>query len=220
MSFSWKGLRVLITSGPTKEFLDPVRFITNASSGKMGWALAAEAWRLGAKVTVVSGPVSTPPPGKILVQWVETAIEMRNQVLKLAKKADLIVSAAAVTDWRPKKFSPNKIKRREGEVHLALVPNPDIIGEIGKIKKKSGAKERKFPVLVGFALETHDLERAALKKMREKNLDMIVANSPASLSSERIRATLFLKTGVKKKLSLTTKRLCARSIFNEIEDFL
>ncbi len=220
MGVSWNGLHVLITSGPTREFLDPVRFLSNASSGKMGWALAEEARRLGAKVTVVSGPVSSPAPGKVAVKWVGTALQMRSQVLRLAKKADMIVSAAAVTDWRPKKFSPSKIKRKKGEACLTLVPNPDIIREIGEIKKKKDAQARKFPVLVGFALETDGLERSSLKKMREKNLDMIVANSPASLASEKIRATLFLKNGAKKKLPVLSKRLCARKILKEVENFL
>ncbi len=220
MSFSWNGLHVLITSGPTREFLDPVRFITNASSGKMGWALAEEARRLGARVTVVSGPVSTPAPEKVSVKWIETAFEMRNQVLKMAKKADIIISAAAVTDWRPKKFSPSKIKRKKGEVRLSLLPNPDIIREIGEIKKKKEGRPQRRPVLIGFSLETNGLERSSLKKMREKNLDMIVANSPASLSSEKIRATLFSKIGSKKKLPLLSKRLCARKILKEAGNFL
>ncbi len=220
MGFSWRGLRVLITSGPTREFLDPVRFLSNSSSGKMGWALASEARRLGAKVTVISGPVSTLPPKGVAVRWVETALEMRRQVLKTAENADLIISAAAVTDWRAKVFSAEKIKKKTGAVELSLIPNPDIIGEVGEIKKRKEAKALKFPALIGFALETKDPESSALKKMRGKNLDMIVANSPASLSSENIRATLLLKNGVKRKLTLLPKRLCARAIFKEAEAFL
>jgi phosphopantothenoylcysteine decarboxylase/phosphopantothenate--cysteine ligase len=220
MSFSWRGLRVLITSGPTREFLDPVRFLSNSSSGKMGWALASAARRLGAKVTVISGPVSTISPKDVEVKWVTTALEMRRQVLKTAEKADLIISAAAVTDWRAKTVATEKIKKKNGEIEIALVPNPDIIGEVGEIKKKDGAKARKFPALIGFALETRDVESSALKKMWAKNLDMIVANSPASLSSENIRATLLLKNGVKRKLPLLPKRLCAQAILKEAESFL
>ncbi len=220
MGFSWRGLRVLLTSGPTREFIDPVRFLSNSSSGKMGWALASEARRLGAKVTVISGPVLTLPPKDVEVKWVETALEMRRQVLKTADKADLIVSAAAVTDWRAKVVSTEKIKKKNGEIEISLVPNPDIIGEVGEIKKKKEATAQKFPALIGFALETRDMESSAFKKMWEKNLDMIVANSPATLSSDNIQATLLLKNGVKRKLPLLSKRLCARTILKEAESFL
>ncbi len=213
--FSWKTKRLLITSGPTREFLDPIRCLTNLSSGRMGWALAQEARRLGSWVTVVSGPVSVPPPQGIRVIWVESALEMRAKVLALSKKSDVVIAAAAVTDWRPAKASLSKIKRGKKIFHLTLVPNPDIIGEVGQMKRKrKGDGIPQF--LVGFALETEKLASFAFQKLKKKNLDMIVANSPASLSGETSRATLVFKNGSFRKLPALSKVRLARVIFEEI----
>lgn len=174
---SWRGRRVLITSGPTREHLDPVRFLTNASSGRMGWALAAEAQRQGARVTVVTGPVGLAPLRGVETVTVVSALDMRRQTLKRARAADLVIAAAAVSDWRFERTSPHKIKRKPGPVRLTLLPNPDIIKEVGR-------RRRPGQVLVGFALETRRVVASARRKLEDKRLDLVVANSAATLGAE------------------------------------
>lgn len=161
--------RVLVTAGPTREKIDPVRFISNYSTGTFGYEIAREALRRGCRVTLVSGPTSLAAPQGVKFVGVETAAEMRRAVLKNIKNGDCVIMAAAVSDWRVRRPSAAKIKRkRESERVLELVENPDILREIRK---------RKAPAaLVGFALETEGLRGNALKKLKEKNLDMIVAN--------------------------------------------
>jgi phosphopantothenoylcysteine decarboxylase/phosphopantothenate--cysteine ligase len=178
-----RGRRVLITSGPTREPLDPVRFLSNASSGAMGFALADAARSLGAKVTVVSGPVSLPAPRGVAVVPVETALEMRRETLKRSRAAALVIGAAAVSDWRFAARASRKIKRRPGPLRLTLLPNPDIIRE-------AASRRRPGQVFVGFALETGRAAARARAKLKAKGLDLVVANGPSSLSSGRIRATL------------------------------
>ena len=142
-----RGRRVLITSGPTREHLDPVRFLSNASSGAMGFALAGAARSLGAKVTVISGPTSLPSPRGVAVVPVVTALEMRRETLKRSRAATLVIGAAAVSDWRfiEKDTSTHKIKRRPGLLRLTLVPNPDII-------KEAASMRRPGQVFVGHAV--------------------------------------------------------------------
>jgi phosphopantothenoylcysteine decarboxylase/phosphopantothenate--cysteine ligase len=164
-----KNLRFLITAGPTREPIDPVRFISNRSSGKMGYALVQAALDLGHSVTLITGPVNLTPPDKSKTIKVETTDEMRNAVLKHSKKADIIIMAAAVADYRPKKIQHQKIKKTKSSFNLALEKNPDILKELGRIKSK-----KQF--LVGFAAETQHLLKYAGKKLREKNLDLIAAN--------------------------------------------
>jgi len=164
-----KGEQILITGGPTQEPMDPVRFITNRSSGKMGYALAKIAKRRGAEVTLVTGPTSLPLPRKD-IKWipVRSAEEMRKAVLTHFEGASVVIKAAAVSDYRPKTISEKKIKKGDSDTTLTLERTEDILGEIGKKKANR--------ILVGFAAETEDLIAHAKKKLKEKNLDLIVVN--------------------------------------------
>ncbi|HET57689.1 MAG TPA: bifunctional phosphopantothenoylcysteine decarboxylase/phosphopantothenate--cysteine ligase CoaBC [Deltaproteobacteria bacterium] len=162
------GVRVLVTAGPTQEPLDPVRFITNHSSGKMGFALAQAARRRGADVTLVSGPVSLDaPPGVELVP-VQDARSMRDAVMNRLAGSDVIIKAAAVSDYRPSETSLSKIKKSDETLTVTLERNPDILASVGE--------EKGNRILVGFAMETEDLVENAQRKLSSKNLDLIVAN--------------------------------------------
>ena len=163
------GERILITAGPTEEPLDPVRFLTNLSSGKMGYALARAAHQRGAEVILVSGPTKIVPPPVDNIIFIRTALEMRQAVLDHCDQATIIIKAAAVADYRPKSLAAEKIKKESGPASIALERNPDILAEIGAKRKKG--------ILVGFAMETQDLLANARLKLRKKNVDMIVANS-------------------------------------------
>lgn len=164
-----EGKKVLITAGPTMESLDPVRFLTNRSSGKMGYAIAKAAVARGAKVTLVSGKTNqTPPVGLDQFIPIESAVDMYNAVMENLESSDIIIKSAAVADYRPKNVSDKKIKKTDGDLVIELERNPDILMEVGK---KKGSK-----VLVGFAAETNDLIENASKKVQKKNLDFIVAN--------------------------------------------
>lgn len=161
------GKRVLVTAGPTREALDPVRFLSNRSSGKMGYALAEAAANRGAQVTLVSGPVVLEPPLGVEVVSVESAREMEAAVLSRGEQSDIIIKAAAVGDFRPAVCAEQKIKKQE-EALVSLVRNPDILKELG---------QKKWPaVLVGFSMETEDLLANSQKKLREKQVDLLVAN--------------------------------------------
>ena len=162
------GQHILVTAGPTREAFDPVRFITNYSTGKMGYALALAAKRRGAAVTLVSGPTSLPEPRGVRFVPVVSAREMRDAVMQNLKDATVVVKSAAVADYRPADFSDSKIKKTDRPLEFRLEKNPDIIREVGKVKGDR--------VLVGFAVETDRLVEYAAKKLREKNMDLIVAN--------------------------------------------
>ena len=163
-----KGERILVTAGPTREPFDPVRYITNYSSGKMGYALAQMARRRGAEVTLVSGPSSLPVPRGVKLISVSSAMEMRNAVMENIEASTIIIKAAAVADYRPALYSNSKIKKQDGPLTISLTRNPDIILEVGK--KKRGR------ILCGFAVESENLMENAKAKMLEKNMDLIVAN--------------------------------------------
>lgn len=180
---SLRGRTVLITSGPTREFLDPVRFLTNASSGAMGFALAAAARAFGAKVTVVSGPTQLASPPGIHVVKVVTALEMRRETLRRVRSADVVIGAAAVSDWRFAQTSAHKKKHNDAPLRLTLIPNPDII-------KDAASLRRPGQLFVGFALETRRETAHARRKLARKGLDLVISNGPASLASGRIAATL------------------------------
>jgi len=167
------GRRVLVTAGPTWEYLDPVRFLSNPSSGRMGYALARIAWRRGAEVVLVSGPVSLPDPVGVRVVRVVSAGEMREACLAEAAGADAIVKAAAVGDYRAKEPADRKRKRTGAGLSLELMENPDIAAELGRGKRPG-------QILVGFAAETDDLIDNARAKLRAKNLDLIAANDLGS----------------------------------------
>ncbi len=167
-SRSFKGRTVLVTAGPTREFLDPVRFITNRSSGKMGYALAEEALRRGAEVILVSGPTHVFPPSEAKLRQVQTAEEMKKEVLEHFSKADVVIMTAAVSDFQFEESASGKIKKEKLGGSIKIVPTPDVLKELSR---KKGQK-----VLVGFAAETGNVVENALQKLKDKKLDLIVAN--------------------------------------------
>jgi phosphopantothenoylcysteine decarboxylase / phosphopantothenate---cysteine ligase len=171
-----EGCRILITSGANHEPIDPVRYIGNRSSGKMGYAIADEAIRRGAQVTVITGPAEVAPPAHATVIQVQTAREMCDAVLNAMADADVIIGAAAVADYRVENPTTQKQKRDGSDMSLTLVENPDIIGTVGANKKD-------HQVIIGFAAETNDLIANAQKKLEKKKLDMIVANTVGTADS-------------------------------------
>lgn len=162
-------MNCLISAGPTREWIDPVRFLSNPSSGKMGYALAEAALDYGMRVTLISGPTSLIPPQGAEVFFVETALEMEEKMNQFFPDSDVIIMSAAVSDHRPKSHSPNKQKKQELPVMLELVENPDIL-------KNLGTKKQNGQTLVGFAAETENHLTNAKAKLSEKNLDWIVVN--------------------------------------------
>ncbi|MBI5244464.1 MAG: hypothetical protein HY922_12430 [Elusimicrobia bacterium] len=198
---------MLLTSGPTREHLDPIRFMTNASSGRMGFALAAAALRRGARVTVISGPVEARAPKGVRLIPVVSASEMLKKTLAEAPKADVLIGAAAVGDWRFRHVSTSKLKRR-GPIRLSLAPNRDILAEVGR-------RPFRPAVVVGFALETTRLLENALKKLRSKNLDLIVANGAESLGAPRTSLTLIWRSGKALRLAPMDKARAALRIVDE-----
>jgi phosphopantothenoylcysteine decarboxylase / phosphopantothenate---cysteine ligase len=165
---SLQGVRILVTAGGTREAIDPVRFISNRSSGKMGFAIAAAAAERGADVTLVSGPVSLPTPCGVKRIDVESALQMRDAVLKAFPGTDIVIKSAAVADYRPEDVANQKIKKSSDSMTLVLIKNPDILAELGQLKTTQ--------FLVGFAAETQELIIHATEKLIKKNLDMLVAN--------------------------------------------
>ena len=159
--------RILVTAGPTREKIDPIRYISNYSTGTFGYEIARAAKRRGFSVTLVSGPTMLTAPKGVKFVSVESADDMRREVLARIKKTDCVIMTAAVADWRPKHCARRKMKK-PGAGLIELVENPDILAEVGRMKKET--------VAVGFALETENLEKNALKKLKDKNLDIIVAN--------------------------------------------
>ena len=184
-----RGRRVVVTAGGTHEPIDPVRFIGNRASGRMGFALAAEARDYGAQVTLIAGPTALPPPPAVDLVRVETALQMRDAVHAAVLGADLLIMNAAVADFRPSEFADRKIKKGDDEqLGLLLVRNPDILG---------GLAERREFLKVGFAAETNDLEAYARSKLDRKGLDMIIANEAvASIGHDDIQVTLLDARGV------------------------
>lgn len=160
--------KVLVTAGPTREDIDPVRYITNRSSGKMGYAIARAARNRGAEVTLISGPSNLTPPQGVNFIRVHSADDMYNEVMKYYDYMDIVIKSAAVSDYRPVSVNSNKIKKSDNDMSIKLVKNTDILFELGKLKKSQ--------ILVGFAAETNNLDKYANNKLISKNLDMIVAN--------------------------------------------
>jgi phosphopantothenoylcysteine decarboxylase/phosphopantothenate--cysteine ligase len=208
------GRTVLITAGPTREPLDPVRYISNRSSGRMGYALAAEAVRRGARVILVTGPVSIEPPAGAEVVRVETAAEMHAAVVGRAPEADLIVMAAAVADFRAKSAAGSKIKKTGAAPVLDLEPTEDILADLGRSKGDR--------ILVGFAAETENLEANARGKLERKNCDFLVANpvgeaaAGAGMDSEENQGLLLGAGGERIELFREVKPLMARRIFDAL----
>lgn len=207
------GERVLVTAGPTEEPLDPVRFITNRSSGKMGYALARAAHQRGANVTLISGPTKISPPEADQIIYVRTALEMYRAVMEHYEKATVILKAAAVADYRPKVEAREKIKKDKGLPGIELTRNPDIIAAIGAKKRKS--------VLVGFAMETQDLLANARQKLLKKNMDMIVANSlrekGAGFETDTNIITIIDRNGKTIALEKMTKIDAAHKILDHVK---
>lgn len=205
------GQTVLITAGPTREDLDPVRFLTNRSSGKMGYALAEAAVRRGARTILVSGPVELDAPAGVDWVPVRSTEEMRSAVMARAPEATILIMAAAVADYRPAAVHANKIKRTEGRITLDLEPTADILAELGRAKGKS--------ILIGFAAETDRLLENARDKLQRKGADMIVANDVtqegAGFDIDTNIVTLVLRDGRDVPLPKMTKREVADKILDQ-----
>lgn len=204
------GKKVLITAGPTREPIDPVRYITNGSSGISGYAMAAEARDRGAQVTLVSGPVSLLPPEGVDVIHVQTAREMLDACEAPFQDADIAVFVAAVSDWRPASVQPEKIKHDGGDLELKLVPNPDIAATLAKHKGDTK--------VVVYAAETQDVIENARKKLASKNADLVVANDVSGeLGMESADNRVWLvSTNDVEELPVLPKRLIARELFNRL----
>ncbi|MEQ2526432.1 bifunctional phosphopantothenoylcysteine decarboxylase/phosphopantothenate--cysteine ligase CoaBC [Bacillaceae bacterium CLA-AA-H227] len=211
-----QGKKVLVTAGPTREKIDPVRYITNLSTGKMGYALAEKAIELGADVTLVSGPVSIVPPKGARLINVESAEEMFNAVTNDFSTADLVIKTAAVSDYRPKVSYDEKIKKQPGDEVLELERTKDILSELGK--------QKTHQVLVGFAAETSNVEGYAKGKLEKKNADMIVANDVkaegAGFGTDTNIVTIYKKDGSSIELPLMSKQEVAKNILLEASKLL
>jgi phosphopantothenoylcysteine decarboxylase/phosphopantothenate--cysteine ligase len=207
---------VLVTAGPTQEPIDTVRFISNPSSGKMGYAIAEAARQRGAEVILVSGPTSLAAPPGVQLHPVRTACEMREAVLHEYERADVIIKAAAVSDYRPKQFIPYKVKKTADVQTVQLVRNPDILAELGRCKGKR--------VLVGFAAETEDLLLNAQKKVQAKHLDLIVANdvshAGSGFRSDENKALILHDHGQVEDLPLMSKQQLAHEILARVVERL
>jgi len=211
-----KGKRILVTAGPTREAIDPIRFISNPSSGKMGYAIAEEAKNRGAEVTLISGPVRLPPPAVERFISVVSAKEMEEAVLKEYGKSDIVIMTAAVADYTPEKPSPNKIKKKEPELHLRLKRTTDILKKLGE--------EKGNRVIVGFAAETDNIEENGRKKLKEKNLDLIVVNrigeEGSGFESETNKVTIIWRDGKIKRYEKMPKTTVAKIILNAVKELL
>jgi phosphopantothenoylcysteine decarboxylase/phosphopantothenate--cysteine ligase len=211
-----KGKSILVTASRTEEPLDPVRYLSNRASGKMGYAIAQEAYQRGAKVTLISGPSSLPIPSGLNFIQVKTAKDMLATVRSAFKKVDALIMAAAVSDFSPSVISKDKIKKGEEEILLKLKPTVDILKEMGRKKKEK--------ILVGFSLETEDEIKNAKKKLTEKNLDLIVVNNPnvsgAGFEVDTNQVTLIDKRGRTEKLPLLSKKEVASKILDKVKPLL
>ena len=208
-----KNINILISAGPTYESIDPVRFIGNHSSGKMGFALANEAQKRGANVELVSGPVNLETPENVIRTNVKSAQQMKKEITDRFKNIDVLIMSAAVADYKPVKEYENKIKKQEAELNIVLEKTPDILKDLAKIKKKQ--------FVVGFALETENELENARQKMKRKNLDAIILNSlsdnGAGFGYDTNKITL-ITPSENRKFELKTKDLVAKDILNFIEE--
>ncbi len=215
-SESLKGKTVLVTAGPTREYLDPVRFLSNRSSGKMGYELAEEALKRGAEVILISGPTHLFPPAKAKLKKVETAQEMREQVLKHFAQADVVLMAAAVSDFRFARSFSQKIKKEKLGEEVPIVATEDILRRVGQKKGKK--------ILVGFAAETENVLKNAAKKMREKKLDLIVANDVSAegigFESDFNQVAIISPEGKTTKTERMSKLEISSIILDRIEEII
>ncbi|MBI5787242.1 MAG: bifunctional phosphopantothenoylcysteine decarboxylase/phosphopantothenate--cysteine ligase CoaBC [Candidatus Schekmanbacteria bacterium] len=209
---SLSGLKVTITAGPTWEPIDDLRFIANRSSGKMGYALAEEARRRSAQVTLISGPTNLQPPHGVTLRFVETAHQMKEALEQELPQTQLLIMAAAVADYTPANQATGKIKKTNAELELKLTPTVDILADIGRRDHK--------PILIGFAAESDDVIQNARKKLNSKGLDLIVVNHINYAGGNDDRITIIEKDGHQTDFPLMAKGECARVIWDKIEEAL
>ncbi|WP_453997041.1 bifunctional phosphopantothenoylcysteine decarboxylase/phosphopantothenate--cysteine ligase CoaBC [Bacillus nitroreducens] len=211
-----QGKKILITAGPTREKIDPVRFFTNRSTGKMGYALAEAAMKAGADVTLISGPTNLPVPSKVKFIQIESAEEMLTQVLDHYKQTDIVIKSAAVADYRPKQVYDGKMKKKSGDLVLELERTTDILKTLGD--------QKEHQLLVGFAAETDHIEEYAKRKLASKNLDMIVANNVtkqgAGFGTDTNLVTIYKKDQTHIELPLMSKLEVAKSILKEVSKLM
>lgn len=211
-----KGKKILVTAGPTKEVIDPVRFLTNRSSGKMGYAIAEVASLFGADVTLVSGPTALTPPANVNFVQIQSAQEMYEQVMSYFHDTDIVIKAAAVADYRPVTKYEQKMKKKDGDLVIQLERTIDILKTLGELKEKQ--------ILVGFAAETENVQAYAEKKLKSKNLDMIVANNVtqegAGFGVDTNILTIYTKQGERRELPLLSKQEAAKEILKKAATFL
>lgn len=210
------GINVLVTAGPTVERVDPVRFFTNRSTGKMGYALAEQAAKLGASVTLVTGPTNLEYPKGVQVVQIESAQQMLEAVMQRYHEADVVIKSAAVADYRPKYVFDQKMKKQPGEAVLELERTTDILRTLGERKEHQ--------LLVGFAAETEQVDEYAQKKLASKNLDMIVANNVttegAGFGTDTNIVTLYKRSGESKELPILSKHDVATEVLKEVKEML
>jgi phosphopantothenoylcysteine decarboxylase/phosphopantothenate--cysteine ligase len=225
------GRRVLVTAGGTHEPIDPVRFVGNRSSGKMGYALAIEARNRGASVILVSGPVALPPPYGVEMQRVETALQMRDAVHRFLPDVDALIMSAAVADFRPDEVATQKIKKHsdeaqehEGKLSLHLVPNPDILGELANTRSGPLKDYGRRLIRVGFAAETQQIVENAQSKLQAKSLDLLVANdvsrSDSGFGTDTNKVLIFHSNGAMEDLPVMPKTGVAAAIWDRVVSLL
>ncbi len=206
------GRRVLVTAGPTQEDFDPVRFLSNRSSGKQGYALARVAWRRGGEVCLISGPTALAAPYGVIRVMARSAREMQDAVTERFPEADVLLMAAAVSDYRPTQVERKKIKRGLDEMQFHLTQNPDILRNLSPRQTQQ--------LVVGFAAETHDLEREARRKLADKNLDLIVANDvnrpDSGFQADTNEVTIIAREGAPLPLSLRSKEEVAEAVLDRV----
>lgn len=206
-------MKILVSAGPTREKIDLVRYISNFSSGKMGYAIAEAAAKLGHECVLISGPTALRPPKNVKFISVESADEMFGEIRRESKNSDIIIMAAAIADYKPKKMAASKIKKREQSITIELIKNPDILEWLGKNKKKG-------QIIVGFAAETENLIANAKEKLIKKNVDWIAANDvsrkDAGFSSDKNEITMLSKSGEIIKLPLQSKKKLAVKILSQL----
>jgi phosphopantothenoylcysteine decarboxylase / phosphopantothenate---cysteine ligase len=203
-----KKLRLLVTAGPTREFIDPIRYVSNRSSGKMGYALARAARKLSPRVVLVSGPTALKPPAGVEFVPVVTAAEMAEAVLARYARSDVVIMAAAVCDFKPATPAAGKIKKETFGGLLKLVPTIDILAELGRRKRAQ--------VLVGFAAETDNLERNAREKLARKRLDLIIGNDASAFESDRNAVVLIGRDGQMERIPQQPKAKIAAIILERV----
>jgi len=215
-----EGERILVTAGPTREELDPARFLSNRSTGKMGYALALAARQRGARVTLVSGPTALPRPEGLEFVPVTTALEMHREVMARCEEASVIIKAAAVADYRPTETAAHKVKKEQGALSITLLANPDILRELGERKKLAPC----FPLLVGFAAESRNHVELGAGKLREKNLDLIAINdisgADTGFAVPTNRVTLLDSNACLEELPLLSKEETAHRILDKVARML